>query len=122
MNQNVKGLIGALVTGAAGIATGYVAGAINNPKPPVYREPEPICGCGHHFSFHDTTGCNYVANGKALASRTEPEIETKTDKDTGLKKTKTLIPASESYQLVKHECGCKRYAGPETSVTYASQQ
>lgn len=118
MNHNAKGLLGALVTGLSGVAAGYVAGAINNPKPPVYKEPEPICGCGHHRSFHDDNGCHHVGTHRMLAARTDPEIETKTDKETGLKKSKTLVPASESYNTVSTECGCKGYVGPEPLPTY----
>lgn len=118
MNNNVKGLAGALVTGVAGVAAGYIAGAINNPKPPIYKEPEPICGCKHHRSFHDDKGCHYVANNRVLASATEPVVETKRDKDTGVEKSKTLVPASASYNNVSTECGCKGYVGPEPLPTY----
>lgn len=119
MNNNVKGLAGALVTGIAGIATGYIAGAINNPKPPVYREPEPICGCGHHRSFHDDEGCHASNSNRVLTSRTEPVIEKKPDKE-GVSRSKTLIPASESFEPVTIHCGCKSYVGPEPYVSYIS--
>lgn len=26
------------------------------------RRPDPVCGCKHHASFHDTRGCHYVAD------------------------------------------------------------
>lgn len=32
------------------------------------RQPEPVCGCGHHHSYHDTgTGeCHKAVNGKPV--------------------------------------------------------
>lgn len=117
MNNNAKGLLGALVTGVAGIATGYVAGAINNPKPPVYKEPEPICGCQHHRSFHDDDGCHAVLTNRVLTGKTDPVIEEKPDKEGGIK-SKTIVPASQSFDTVSNNCGCKTYVGPEPYTQY----
>lgn len=117
MNHNVKGLMGALVTGAVGVASGYVAGAINNPKPPVYREPEPICGCNHHRSYHDDKGCHATETHRVLTSKTDPEIEQKRDKDQILK-SKTLVPAKQEYVPVTTNCGCKSYDGPDSIQPY----
>lgn len=119
MNHNVKGLVGAVVTGVGGIVAGYAAGAINNPKPPKYEEPKPICGCGHHISMHDDQGCHYTGVNRILKARTESQVESKVDRD-GAKKSKTVVPAREDFDNVQVSCGCKKYVGPEPLPTYIS--
>ena len=47
-----------LAVGAALLASGYGGGRVGrarrHPKPP--KPTQPICGCGHHKSFHQNDG------------------------------------------------------------------
>ena len=44
-----------LVVGAVLVAVGFVAGRIGRRRPPAPpANPQPVCGCGHPLSQHDT--------------------------------------------------------------------
>jgi hypothetical protein len=88
-------LEGALIL-LAGILIGMGArslpGRRAGPKPP----PAAVCGCGHHFSYHDpkTRACGY-----------------------GSRPVVRLTSAVTEYGDVMR-CPCLSYSGPEPLVTY----
>jgi hypothetical protein len=45
--------------GFAGV--GYLAGRSHrkHAQPRRYEDPKPICGCGHHMSYHNNDGCHW---------------------------------------------------------------
>lgn len=58
-------LAGALIF-AAGLLSGrFLPSRRRGPKPP----PAPVCGCGHHRSFHDaqTAECHGIRKGYSYA-------------------------------------------------------
>ena len=51
------------------------------------EEPDPLCGCGHHISFHDEKGCHYTV------------VYTR--------------PAKFGVVSLFSDCPCVKYVGPE---------
>jgi hypothetical protein len=53
-------MIATLLTGAGilffGMLVGSALASFRRPAKP--KPPRPICGCEHHFAFHDDEGCN----------------------------------------------------------------
>lgn len=78
------------VLGAAIAGLGFFVGRAF-PRRRIYQEPKPICGCGHHYSFHtDGFGCN----------KRSPNYN---DKKQG------------------YVCGCQQYSGPTPIDTYTAE-
>jgi hypothetical protein len=49
-----------LLAGAAIAGAGYLLGRLQRkPRAVLFKEPESICGCEHHYSFHDEAGCHF---------------------------------------------------------------
>jgi len=88
-------LEGALIL-IAGIAAGWVLRSL----PPRREDPEPVeavCGCAHHYSFHDPeTG---MCHGTASQATHFDSY--------GIERRWKQIP-----------CTCRKYAGPEPLSTY----
>lgn len=77
------------------------------PLPP--KEPQPICGCGHHYSVHDDANvCHSISN--QLVSR-EPKVM-----KVGYEGEDHEVHYVEKYAQVP--CSCQRYTGPEPLPTY----
>lgn len=56
-----------------------------------YKEPEPICGCGHHYSYHREGGaCAHDGRGRY----------------------------NKQTQRYENRCTCQKYTGPEPLPTY----
>ncbi len=69
----------------------------HNRRLEIEKGPQPLCGCGHHRSFHaPATGKCHSAERKLMQSSNDerPDI----------------------YAMV--ECGCHQYSGPEPLTTY----
>lgn len=78
--------------------------------------PQPVCGCGHHLSFHDpvTSHCGHVES--VVVDIVE------------VVRTKAGNPVLDTWGYVQkartqdyrgeHTCGCKRYIGPEPLTAY----
>jgi hypothetical protein len=93
-------LLAGMVLGAVSLGAGIAFG--------MYREdrrrsllaarhaelnPGPICGCGHHVSFHaaeDKGGCQHVE----------------------------VVRGEYHNDTTEHSCGCVKYVGPEPVPTY----
>jgi len=76
------------------------------PKPP--KPVQPICGCGHHFSYHDpkTGECHGKAKGTETVVRDgkgKPVLDYWGDVQTTLE---------------TGPCGCRKYTGPEPRPEY----
>lgn len=78
-----------LILGALILVIGVIIGRFAAPRrlmaPRLPPPPKPICGCGHHLSYHDrkTGQCNNY----------QPGVENM--------KTKALV-----------QCKCRQYSGP----------
>jgi hypothetical protein len=90
----------AMLAGAFILAVGILAGRLlpGRRPPALPGQPEPVCGCGHHYAEHDpeTGECN-------VSERGEP------------------VKWGGSGRAVKWEwldCTCVRYSGPEPLPTY----
>lgn len=94
-------LIGAAVY-VAGLLTGrFMPARRKGPKSP--KPIQPICGCGHHRSYHDaqTGECHGAAKGTETVVRDEngkPVLDYWGDVQTTSEATR---------------CGCRHYTGPE---------
>ena len=69
-------------------------------KPAEYtvpKEPEPICGCSHHYAYHDTDGVCSEVNSQGRVRVVDGQ------------ETRILAP-----------CRCKKYVGPEPMPRYIS--
>lgn len=51
----IEGALILIVGWLVGHVTGYIQGRRLRPQKPYVIQP--ICGCGHHLSYHDETGC-----------------------------------------------------------------
>ena len=61
-----------LVVGAALLAAGFLAGRIGRRRPPAPpANPQPVCGCGHALSQHDTETNTCYAELRASFDRAE---------------------------------------------------
>jgi hypothetical protein len=90
----VDTVVGAGV-GVAAYAIGQAQGRRRRrPRDPYADDPQPLCGCGHHFALHDDHGtCRGVIR----------EIEKTTRR---------------GVTWVNHSCGCAKYTGPEPLPRY----
>lgn len=84
-----------MVDGALIFAGGFLLGKLNRKKKG-YKSPKipkPVCGCAHHFSFHDpeTKACHGMMDG-------DPVKYNEWDRATAWEQ----IP-----------CTCRQYSGPE---------
>jgi len=71
----------------------YLPGRRRTAKPPT--PPKPLCGCGHHLSFHEASSdeggsCHARVKGKATRWNTYGD--------------------PKGWELV--QCSCQRYTGP----------
>lgn len=84
-------------------------------KPP--KEPEAICGCGHHYSMHDEQGvCQRVWSERVLVERGQPR-SVKTGSDGFFHK---VVYDHQRWESIKHRCSCRRYTGPEPLPRFVS--
>lgn len=63
-------MVTTLLVGAGILFWGIILGRMipnRGPKPP--RSPRPICGCKHHFSFHDGEGCHFESRVPASLNK-----------------------------------------------------
>lgn len=106
-------LLDAAVAGSLAYTRGRVVGRrkieakIAEPPEP----PEPVCGCGHHYSKHDSSGkCVRKWDERVLVERGQP----KTIK-TGPQSYPTLktVYETERWEVRTYSCSCVRYTGPE---------
>lgn len=91
----ILGMIIGVVILLLGVLIGRVwARAVySSSKKAIGGEPQPICGCKHHYSFHDVDGgCHYVMDWHWEGKKHIDEL-----------------------------CGCKRYTGPEPLPTYTAE-
>lgn len=74
------------------------------------REPEPVCGCGHHYAKHHEDGsCAFTTVQRVLMERGNPRtVRTGYDGE-----THTTVYDHEVWQDQTFDCSCKRYTGPE---------
>jgi hypothetical protein len=80
--------------GVVSYAVGQARGRRQRARDPFADDPEPVCGCGHHFSLHgDDNTCRGVTR-----------VIEQTTRD-----GKTWVTQS---------CGCARYTGPEPLPRY----
>jgi hypothetical protein len=90
-----------LLLGAAVFASGLLAGRFwparhRHPKPP--KPVKPVCGCTHHYSFHDpkTGQCSATVQGNVI--HWDADWNTPDDWE--------MVP-----------CACRKYVGPEPLPT-----
>lgn len=86
----IEMLVGALI-----LFIGIVIGRFSRKKslPAITRDPEPICGCSHHYALHDRDGvCR-----------------------------KQVARTDAAYGKHYVDCGCQRYTGPEPLPTYTAE-
>ena len=89
----VDTVVGAGV-GIVAYASGHARGRRTRARDPYADDPQPMCGCGHHFSLHSDDGtCRGVTR----------EIQEATRRGT---------------TWVNQPCGCARYTGPEPLPRY----
>jgi hypothetical protein len=109
-----------VIVGAVGYATaskiGQAAGA-RRERARTPKEPEPICGCEHHFAKHDENGvCQFRWQEKILVERGKPRtVQTGYDGA-----THKVVYDFEKYETVTYACSCKRYTGPEPLPRFVS--
>jgi hypothetical protein len=92
-----------MIEGAAILLIGVVIGAVLRSLPARRKAPksdgppEPVCGCGHHYSFHDGASgkCHGTVRQATHFNSYGTEIAWK------------QVP-----------CTCRKYAGPEPMPTY----
>lgn len=93
-----------MLEGALILAAGILLGAIlrslpaRRKTPKQAKQPQPVCGCTHHHSYHDpeTGKCNATVKGQPLQfDRYADPIKWE------------LVP-----------CPCLRYSGPEPLPAY----
>jgi hypothetical protein len=96
----IEGALIALVSALAGGAFGRYLRFTRHPR---NKPVKPICGCKHHFSFHDpkTGECHGLVDGYGTPIRDE--------KDRPVKDVYGDVQKSYS----KVQCSCRHYAGPE---------
>ncbi len=85
------------VVGAGTAVTAYVVGQArgrSSRRTERWPDPEPVCGCEHHYSLHDADD---VCHGT---------VRVVTEVGQGGKKWS------------HHACGCQRYTGPEPLPRY----
>lgn len=81
------------------------------------KEPEPICGCNHHFSKHDENGeCQFRWEEQILVERGQPKT-VRTGPD-GFRRE--VVYDHEKWETREYACTCKRYTGPEPLFRYVS--
>lgn len=61
------------------------------------EDPQPVCGCDHHYAFHDPTTGHCHATSK-VASKWDY----------------AGYPVAYTHQ----QCGCRQYVGPQPLETY----
>lgn len=85
-----------LVEGALILLTGILLGRFLPGRRKAPKLPAPVCGCGHHYSFHDpqTLACGYESAIYLGSGKYGP----------------TCI------------CRCARYAGPEPLPEYVPRE
>jgi hypothetical protein len=85
-------MVASVIIFLSGIGVGRITRKRKAPKP--YKEPEPICGCEHHFSYHDEEGC-HGTHRLWIGSRA----------------------GDNGSDYVVRQCGCKQYTGPQPLPT-----
>lgn len=83
--------------------------------PPTQPDPEPICGCGHHYALHTEEGaCGSQASERLLVERSNPVV-----KETGMYgDNHKVFYENERWEVVTRDCPCRRYTGPEPMPRY----
>ena len=77
-----------LLAGGALLVIGWVAGRLGRVRPRPHRQPQPVCGCGHHLAHHD--------------------------RQAGACAALVLYEWYDKRMMQRWEtCSCKRYTGPE---------
>lgn len=85
------------------------------PKP-----PQPICGCKHHLSFHDpeTGRCSFT---KSIFTVRDEAVRD-ADGRPVLDSFRDVQTVRQTTYRGEHQCGCRRYIGPEPLTTYYAQE
>jgi hypothetical protein len=80
--------------GIASYAVGQARGRRSRRRDPFADDPQPVCGCGHHYSLHDGEGgCHGTHRVVEQVSR-------------------------DGKTWATEACGCARYTGPEPLPRY----
>lgn len=85
-------------------------------KPYESREPDTVCGCGHHFALHGPKGCSHAVAERLLVERGQPQTHRH-----GFNNEKRMVTYGvEKWDTVTTPCGCQRYVGPEPLPRYTT--
>lgn len=101
-----------VVAWSVGVLTGK-----RRQKAKIPKEPEPICGCNHHFSMHDENGvCQSGWTDRVLVERGQPRTV-----QTGWNgEHHKVVYDHERWETVRKVCACRKYTGPEPLPRYVS--
>lgn len=87
-------------------------------KSAVPAEPEPICGCSHHFSMHDADGkCQHGETERILVERGDPQAILVYRGSVSRSK---IAYQHERWEVIETQCPCVSYTGPEPLPRYVS--
>ena len=88
--------------------TGYLLGqARGRRRSGRQRDPEAVCGCGHHYSLHDhhdNHHDDHLARDDGRACHGTDRVKT--------------AAGNDGVTWVSQPCGCRRYTGPEPLPLY----
>lgn len=106
-----------LLTGAGLVFLGYGSGRVGrvrrHPKPP--KAPKPVCGCGHHHSFHDGDGrCQHVET----VTIEEKEIQRNEGGKAVRDSWDNPVFVRKVKEVLNQQCACQRYTGPEPYTSF----
>lgn len=79
------------------------------------RENKPICGCKHHWSFHDERG---VCHHTEVVTAKQFVVQRDKDQNPIINAAGNPSEIMETVVVYEENCRCQRYYGPEPLPSY----